>query len=164
MDPVSPGRETAAGDAAAESLPPHHGVSKDGLGIGLPCAQRGFRVKAAGSPSLVAIRVARGSRHMMADNSQRNKPDLLGDVAAEFAALGFEELEEIGRGGFGVVYRCLQPSLERTVAVKVLSADLDEEALDRFLREQRAWAGCQVIRTSSTSCRSAPSPPGGHLS
>ncbi|MFE3293197.1 protein kinase [Rhodococcus sp. NPDC059234] len=59
-------------------------------------------------------------------------------IAAELAAAGFEEPEEIGRGGFGVVYRCQQRALDRSVAVKLLTTDLDEENLDRFLREQRA--------------------------
>ena len=59
-------------------------------------------------------------------------------IAAELTAAGFEDPEEIGRGGFGVVYRCGQSALGRTVAVKVLTADLEPENLDRFVREQRA--------------------------
>ncbi|MFE5703396.1 protein kinase [Rhodococcus koreensis] len=59
-------------------------------------------------------------------------------VTAELGAIGFENASEIGRGGFGAVYRCLQPALDRTVAVKILTSDLDAENLDRFLREQRA--------------------------
>ncbi|KAF0957257.1 protein kinase domain-containing protein [Rhodococcus sp. T7] len=59
-------------------------------------------------------------------------------VTAELSAAGFEDAHEIGRGGFGVVYRCTQPTLDRTVAVKVLTADLDEENRARFFREQRA--------------------------
>ncbi|QZS52689.1 protein kinase domain-containing protein [Rhodococcus opacus] len=64
--------------------------------------------------------------------------DASGSVAADLSAAGFEDAREIGRGGFGVVYRCNQAALDRTVAVKVLTADLDEQNQDRFLREQRA--------------------------
>jgi ATP/maltotriose-dependent transcriptional regulator MalT len=64
--------------------------------------------------------------------------DLVPDIPAELRDAGFEGVAEIGRGGFGVVYRCAQPLLDRAVAVKVLTADLDQENLDRFLREQHA--------------------------
>lgn len=67
--------------------------------------------------------------------TQRDAP---GSMAAGLAAYGFEDAQEIGRGGFGVVYRCMQPSLDRVVAVKVLTADLDEQSRARFFREQRA--------------------------
>ncbi|MCZ4586753.1 protein kinase [Rhodococcus opacus] len=56
----------------------------------------------------------------------------------ELRAAGFDDAREIGRGGFGVVYRCTQAALDRAVAVKVLSGDLDDESRARFLREQRA--------------------------
>ncbi len=64
--------------------------------------------------------------------------DLTPVIAAELAAAGFDDAHEIGLGGFGVVYRCRQRSLDRTVAIKVLTADLDPDNLERFLREQRA--------------------------
>ncbi|MDI9915490.1 protein kinase [Rhodococcus sp. IEGM 1379] len=64
--------------------------------------------------------------------------DAVPTISAELAAAGFEDAQEIGRGGFGVVYRCLQSSLDRIVAVKVLTGDFDSENLARFLREQRA--------------------------
>ncbi|MFI6315507.1 protein kinase [Nocardia fusca] len=66
--------------------------------------------------------------------TQRETTTLL----TELAAVGFEDAVEIGRGGFGVVYRCRQVALDRTVAVKVLTADPDEDNRARFLREQRA--------------------------
>ena len=69
------------------------------------------------------------------DPTQRDTPT---GFAGELAAAGFEDVHEIGRGGFGVVYRCAQRSLDRTVAVKVLTADLEPDNLQRFLREQRA--------------------------
>lgn len=73
----------------------------------------------------------------------RNDPlptqrDLPAGIPAELEAAGFSEPEEIGRGGFGVVYRCCQRTLDRTVAVKVLTADLESENLGRFMREQVA--------------------------
>ena len=54
------------------------------------------------------------------------------------AIAGFDDITEVGHGGFGVVYRCTQPSLDRTVAVKVLTSDLDPDNVERFVREQRA--------------------------
>jgi serine/threonine-protein kinase PknK len=59
-------------------------------------------------------------------------------IAAELAAAGFDGAREVGLGGFGAVYRCQQRSLDRTVAIKVLTTDLDVDNLERFLREQRA--------------------------
>ncbi|MFE7420127.1 protein kinase [Rhodococcus sp. NPDC057529] len=57
----------------------------------------------------------------------------------EFAEAGFEDAREIGRGGFGVVYRCRQTELHRSVAIKVLfTEDTDQDHHARFLREQQA--------------------------
>ncbi|HZM00629.1 MAG TPA: serine/threonine-protein kinase [Planctomycetota bacterium] len=54
----------------------------------------------------------------------------------------FELGEEIGRGGFGIVYRARQVSLDRPVAVKVLFRHLvhTDDQLSRFEREARAAA------------------------
>lgn len=64
--------------------------------------------------------------------------DVLADIPAELCISGFDDVVEIGHGGFGVVYRCVQPLLDRAVAIKVLTGELDPDNLDRFLREQRA--------------------------
>lgn len=61
------------------------------------------------------------------------------DVAAELAGLGFADAVEIGRGGFGVVYRCRQVGLGRLVAIKMLTAFSDDDRA-RFAREQHAAA------------------------
>lgn len=54
----------------------------------------------------------------------------------------FELLEMVGEGETGAVFRARQLSLNRIVAVKVLSPAVadDQEGLDRFLREARAVA------------------------
>ncbi|MEU0505986.1 protein kinase [Nocardia sp. NPDC005998] len=59
------------------------------------------------------------------------------EVVTELSAAGFADAEEIGRGGFGEVFRCTQSAVGRTVAVKVLTGELDENR-ERFFREQRA--------------------------
>jgi predicted ATPase len=67
-------------------------------------------------------------------NTQR---DVGSAVVSELSAAGFDDAEEIGRGGFGIVFRCKQAALDRMVAVKVLTAELAQDR-ERFLREQRA--------------------------
>ncbi|RMI28777.1 protein kinase domain-containing protein [Nocardia stercoris] len=59
------------------------------------------------------------------------------DLSAELSAAGFDDADEIGRGGFGAVYRCTQIAADRTVAVKVLTGESAENR-ERFVREQHA--------------------------
>ena len=59
------------------------------------------------------------------------------------AVLGdFRIEDEIGRGGMGVVYRAAQISLERPVALKVISEALSDRDgfIERFERESRLAA------------------------
>ncbi|MEU1981704.1 protein kinase [Nocardia sp. NPDC019395] len=75
---------------------------------------------------------------MTGDDPLRTRQESTTSVAAELDAAGFAAAAEIGRGGFGVVYRCTQQALDRIVAVKILSGDSDEGNRARFVREQRA--------------------------
>lgn len=69
------------------------------------------------------------------DTSQRRP---VSGIVAELEAEGYHDAEPVGRGNSAVVYRCKQLSLDRVVAVKVLSSDPDDVDLMYFDREQRA--------------------------
>jgi len=72
-----------------------------------------------------------------ADPAQTQRPDA-DSIVAELAGAGFADATLIGKGGFGAVYRCIETSLDRTVAIKILRPNHNEEDLTRFVREQRA--------------------------
>lgn len=64
------------------------------------------------------------------------------DGLPDLSNTDFQPIAEIGRGGMGTVYRALQISLDRPVAVKVLAGfleDKDDERV-RFMREARTIA------------------------
>ena len=64
------------------------------------------------------------------------RPDSLGRIGH------YEVLEVLGRGGFGIVFRAYDETLQRVVAVKVLAPQLaaGSPARKRFLREARSSA------------------------
>ena len=80
----------------------------------------------------------------------------LGDVAQRQFG-DYELLEQIGEGGMGVVYRARQISLDREMAVKLLSAGpwASRDFVERFQREAQNAAFCRIEHRRDS--RSAPS-------
>jgi hypothetical protein len=64
------------------------------------------------------------------------------DLVPGHVLAGFEVLEELNRGGMGVIYKARQVGLNRIVALKVISPERvrHAEAMHRFQREVRAAA------------------------
>jgi serine/threonine protein kinase len=54
----------------------------------------------------------------------------------------YKVLEQVGEGGVGLVFRCLDPGGEHEVAIKLLKAgaEADDRQRERFMREVRALA------------------------
>jgi eukaryotic-like serine/threonine-protein kinase len=89
------------------------------------------------------------------DLFDRLAPDLAPCIRAAPAAIslaipalgecvgGFELIEELGRGGMGVVYRARQTTLDRVVALKMIRRGPDEAELARFRVEAEAIARLQ---------------------
>jgi len=81
-------------------------------------------------------------KRTMQDPAPDSRPPeaVLKELAVAFPQLEVEEL--IGQGGMGRVFRARQPHLNRTVALKLLSAERadDPEWQERFTREARALA------------------------
>jgi len=92
----------------------------------------------AKAPGLLVIQSLSGSAHARVGYHRSTLMQV-----APGARLGpYEVLARIGEGAMGVVYRALDPRLDRQVAIKLLSADsaADQQARERLRNEAMAAA------------------------
>jgi WD40 repeat protein/tRNA A-37 threonylcarbamoyl transferase component Bud32 len=98
--------------------------------------------EAAGEPVQLLCPVCGGSAHTLLTPPALSQPQPAGSETAPPALPGFEILEELGRGGMGIVYKARQTTRDRTVALKVIRQErlAHPETVGRFRREAQAAA------------------------
>src|SRR5262249_45817999 len=127
MSEASSHKPTPASPSASGSTPP---PASDGSGSRRPGSAGEMTIISARAPS-PSLSFERGTPQLEAGSQ------LEGERLGQFILQKF-----IGGGGMGIVFRALDTTLNREVAVKVLSRDqsADEEALRRFRNEAQSAA------------------------
>ena len=103
-----------------------------------------FAAKAGDHAGLFRQRISAylGSLRLLAEIGKHNE---LQEEVLVPSPTGYEIIRELGRGGMGRVYLARQEKLNREVALKVLTSqvDLGDQGMQRFLQEGRALASLQ---------------------
>ncbi|EQB64857.1 MAG: hypothetical protein AMDU3_IPLC00004G0435 [Thermoplasmatales archaeon I-plasma] len=63
-----------------------------------------------------------------------------GEIPRSFSDGRYVVVKKLGEGGKGIVFKCSDEMLNRTVAVKMIKTSLDEETSSRFKREAQTTA------------------------
>jgi serine/threonine-protein kinase len=74
--------------------------------------------------------------------SEQNAGGFAGEASARSNESRYERIEEIGKGGMGVIYKARDKVLDRVIALKVLYASLqkNKKIIDTFVREAKSAA------------------------
>ncbi len=112
----------------------------------------------AANPDLAAVLSEYFDNLQILNNLARRHPTAPIESSANYRQLSDYELgDEIGRGSMGIVYRAVQKSLGREVALKVLSFSgaLNEDRVARFHREAHITAALDhpgVVKVFDVGC------------
>jgi tRNA A-37 threonylcarbamoyl transferase component Bud32 len=98
--------------------------------------------EAAGEPVQLLCPVCGGSAQTLLTPPTLSQPAASGPDMGPPVVRGYEILEELGRGGMGIVYRARQIARDRIVALKVIRQEriAHPETVGRFRREAQAAA------------------------
>jgi serine/threonine protein kinase/tetratricopeptide (TPR) repeat protein len=132
---------------------PADGDLRNALTVELALADLEYRLR-AGEPARAAdyldrypeIRAAAGAATELLAAEERWRHSIsITSSATQFAIPGYDLLDELGRGGMGVVHRARQIAADRIVALKMIRTDAvaDPELVARFRTEVEAAARLQ---------------------
>ena len=130
-------RDGSGGSPELPALPDITGLGSDPAHSGNNVGVKPDFAPDSSPARAAAVAEASAGKASGASDSQEESDSLRGRIFG-----GFELLAKIGQGGMGVVYKARQVSLDRVVAIKILSKSLSDnsEFIKRFEREAKSIA------------------------